>query len=143
MGYDFPSFNSESYTGIMIIKKLFIFFSFIVLSTSAFNQVVYEFEDSLQEKRFYSLISEIRCPKCTSGSIASSDAPVSRDLKNKIYQLVLDGSTDKEIKTYVSERFGDFSDYRPALEGSNYLLWFGPFIFLGLMLVIFFIKRRV
>ena len=113
------------------------------MSTSAFNQVVYEFEDSLQEKRFYSLISEIRCPKCTSGSIASSDAPVSRDLKNKIYQLVLDGSTDKEIKTYVSERFGDFSDYRPALEGSNYLLWFGPFIFLGLMLVIFFIKRRV
>ena len=127
----------------MIIKKLFIFISFILLSTSAFNQVVYEFEDSLQEKRFYSLISEIRCPKCTSGSIASSDAPVSRDLKNKIYQLVLDGSTDKEIKTYVSERFGDFSHYRPALEGSNYLLWFGPFIFLGLMLVIFFIKRRV
>ena len=127
----------------MIIKKFFIFFSFIVLSTSAFNQVVYEFEDSLQEKRFYSLISEIRCPKCTSGSIASSDAPVSRDLKNKIYQLVLDGSTDKEIKTYVSERFGDFSDYRPALEGSNYLLWFGPFIFLALMLAIFFIKRRV
>jgi cytochrome c-type biogenesis protein CcmH len=127
----------------MIIKKLFIFISFILLSTSAFNQVIYEFEDSLQEKRFYSLISEIRCPKCTSGSIASSDAPVSRDLKNKVYQLVLDGSTDKEIKTYVSERFGDFSDYRPALEGSNYLLWFGPFIFLGLMLVIFFIKRRV
>ena len=127
----------------MIIKKLFIFCSFIVLSTSAFNQVVYEFEDSLQEKRFYSLISEIRCPKCTSGSIASSDAPVSRDLKNKVYELVLDGSTDKEIKTYVSERFGDFSDYRPALEGSNYLLWFGPFIFLALMLAIFFIKRRV
>ena len=127
----------------MIIKKLFIFISFILLSTSAFTQLIYEFDDSLQEKRFYSLISEIRCPKCTSGSIASSDAPVSRDLKNKIYQLVLDGSTDKEIKTYVSERFGDFSDYRPALEGSNYLLWFGPFIFLGLMLVIFFIKRRV
>ena len=127
----------------MIIKKLFIFISFILLSTSAFNQVVYEFEDSLQEKRFYSLISEIRCPKCTSGSIASSDAPVSRDLKNKVYELVLDGSTDKEIKTYVSERFGDFSDYRPALEGSNYLLWFGPFIFLALMLAIFFIKLRV
>lgn len=127
----------------MIIKKFFIFISFILLSTSAFNQVVYEFEDSLQEKRFYSLISEIRCPKCTSGSIASSDAPVSRDLKNKVYELVLDGSTDKEIKTYVSERFGNFSDYRPALEGSNYLLWFGPFIFLALMLAIFFIKRRV
>ena len=124
-------------------KKFLILFSFLLLSTPSFNQMVYEFNDSLQEKRFYELISEIRCPKCTSGSIASSDAPVSRDLKNKVYELVLAGSTDQEIKKYVSERFGDFSDYRPALEGPNYFLWFGPFVFLGLMLVIFFIKRRV
>jgi|TARA_E500000081_G_scaffold107822_1_gene109597 cytochrome c-type biogenesis protein CcmH len=127
----------------MMLKRCFILLSFLLLSTSAFNQMVYEFEDSLQEKRFYSLISEIRCPKCTSGSIASSDVPVSRDLKNKVYELVLSGSSDAEIKKYVSERFGNFSNYRPALEGSNYLLWFGPFIFLALMLAIFLIKRRV
>ena len=126
-----------------MLKRCFILLSFLLLSTSAFNQMVYEFEDSMQEKRFYSLISEIRCPKCTSGSIASSDVPVSRDLKNKVYQLVLSGSSDAEIKQYVSERFGNFSNYRPALEGSNYLLWFGPFIFLALMLAIFLIKRRV
>ena len=126
-----------------MLKRCCILLSFLLLSTSAFNQVVYEFEDSLQEKRFYSLITEIRCPKCTSGSIASSDVPVSRDLKNKVYQLVLSGSSDAEIKQYVSERFGNFSNYRPALEGSNYLLWFGPFIFLALMLAIFLIKRRV
>ena len=126
-----------------MLKRCFILLSFLLLSTSAFNQMVYEFEDSLQEKRFYSLISEIRCPKCTSGSIASSDVPVSRDLKNKVYELVLSGSSDAEIKQYVSERFGNFSNYRPALEGSNYLLWFGPFIFLALMLAIFLIKRRV
>ena len=127
----------------MMLKRCFILLSFLLLSTSAFNQMVYEFEDSLQEKRFYSLITEIRCPKCTSGSIASSDVPVSRDLKNKVYQLVLSGSSDAEIKQYVSERFGNFSNYRPALEGSNYLLWFGPFIFLALMLAIFLIKRRI
>lgn len=126
-----------------MIRKYLMLFSFFILSTYAYNQMVYEFEDSMQEKRFHSLISEIRCPKCTSGSIASSDVPVSRDLKNKVYELILDGSTDAEIKKYVSERFGSFSNYRPALEGSNYFLWFGPFIFLALMLVIFFIKRRV
>ena len=126
-----------------MIKRYLILWSIFLLSTAAFNQMVYEFEDTMQEKRFYSLISEIRCPKCTSGSIASSDVPVSRDLKNKVYELILDGSTDAEIKKYVSERFGSFSNYMPALEGSNYFLWFGPFIFLALMLVIFFIKRRV
>ena len=108
----------------------------------SFGEIVYQFEDIAQEKRFYSLISEIRCPKCTSGSIASSDAPVSRDLKNKVYDLIIDGSSDDEIKKYVSDRFGNFSDYRPALEGANYILWFGPFIFLSLILIIFFFKRR-
>ena len=126
-----------------MIKRYLILWSIFLLSTPAFNQMVYEFENTMQEKRFYSLISEIRCPKCTSGSIASSDVPVSRDLKNKVYELILDGSTDAEIKKYVSERFGSFSDYRPALEGSNYFLWFGPFIFLAIILAIFLIKRRV
>ncbi len=127
----------------MTIKTLLVAFYFFSLSSPAFSQIVYEFEDSFQEKRFYELISEIRCPKCTSGSIASSDVPVSRDLKKKIYQLVLDGSSDEEIKQYVSERFGDFSDYRPALRVANYFLWFGPFIFLALVLAIFFVKRRI
>jgi len=143
MGNHFFAFNSKSYARLMIIKTLLVAFYFFSLSSPAFSQIVYEFEDSFQEKRFYELISEIRCPKCTSGSIASSDVPVSRDLKKKVYQLVLDGSTDEEIKQYVSERFGDFSDYRPALRGANYFLWFGPFIFLGLVLAIFFVKRRI
>ena len=143
MGNHFFAFNSKSYARLMIIKTLLVAFYFFSLSSPAFSQIVYEFEDSFQEKRFYELISEIRCPKCTSGSIASSDVPVSRDLKKKVYQLVLDGSTDEEIKQYVSERFGDFSDYRPALRGANYFLWFGPFIFLALVLAIFFVKRRI
>ena len=126
----------------MIKSNFFLVSSFLIFSIYSFGEIVYQFEDIAQEKRFYSLISEIRCPKCTSGSIASSDAPVSRDLKNKVYNLIIDGSSDDEIKKYVSDRFGNFSDYRPALEGANYILWFGPFIFLSLILIIFFFKRR-
>ena len=127
----------------MIKSNFFLASSFLIFSIYSFSEIVYQFEDIAQEKRFYSLISEIRCPKCTSGSIASSDAPVSRDLKNKVYDLIIEGSSDDEIKKYVSDRFGNFSDYRPALEGANYILWFGPFIFLSLILIIFFFKRRV
>ena len=126
----------------MIKSNFFLASYFLIFSIYSFGEIVYQFEDIAQEKRFYSLISEIRCPKCTSGSIASSDAPISRDLKNKVYDLIIDGSSDDEIKKYVSDRFGNFSDYRPALEGANYILWFGPFIFLSLILIIFFFKRR-
>ena len=125
-----------------MMRNFFLVIFFLILSIYSFGEIVYQFEDSAQEKRFYTLISEIRCPKCTSGSIASSDAPVSRDLKNKVYELIITGSSDDEIKKYVSDRFGNFSDYRPAFEGANYILWFAPFIFFFLMIVIFLSKRR-
>jgi len=120
-----------------------VLFSYIFLATYLTADAIYEFDNSVEEKRFYSLISEIRCPKCTSGSIASSDVPVSRDLKQKVYELILAGSTDKEIKAYVTDRFGASSDYKPAFEGVNYLLWFGPFIFLGILMLIFLSNRRL
>ena len=120
-----------------------VLFSCIFLANYLPADAIYEFDNSVEEKRFYSLISEIRCPKCTSGSIASSDVPVSRDLKQKVYELILAGSTDKEIKAYVTDRFGASSDYKPAFEGANYLLWFGPFIFLGILMLIFLSNRRL
>ena len=126
----------------MNISKIALFsciFFTIFLSADS----IYKFDNSVEEKRFYSLISEIRCPKCTSGSIASSDVPVSRDLKQKVYELILAGSTDKEIKAYVTERFGASSDYKPAFEGANYFLWFGPFIFLGILMLIFLLNRKL
>ena len=125
----------------MIIKSLL--FIFFISSTNVLGDSLYNFENIKDEERFYSLIKEIRCPKCTSGSIASSDAPVSRDLKNKVYELMVEGSSDVEIKKYVSDRFGNFSDYRPPLEGANYILWLSPFIFFFLIAAIFFFKRRV
>ena len=117
--------------------------AFLIASSMVFSDVVYKFENTIQEKRFYSLISEIRCPKCTSGSIASSDVPVSRDLKRRVYEQILSGSSDQEIKAYVTERFGASSDYKPAFEGANYFLWFGPFIFLALLMLIFLFSRRL
>ena len=120
-----------------------VLFGCIFLANCLPADAIYEFDNSVEEKRFYSLISEIRCPKCTSGSIASSDVPVSRDLKQKVYELILAGSTDKEIKAYVTDRFGASSDYKPAFEGANYLLWFGPFIFLGILMLIFLSNRRL
>ncbi|MDB9813710.1 cytochrome c-type biogenesis protein CcmH [Gammaproteobacteria bacterium] len=121
----------------------FILFGCVLFTAFLSADAIYKFDNPADEKRFYSLISEIRCPKCTSGSIASSDVPVSRDLKQKVYELILAGSSDKEIKVYVTERFGASSDYKPAFEGANYFLWFGPFIFLGMLMLIFFSNRRL
>jgi len=103
---------------------------------------VYKFHSLEDEKRFYDLIQEIRCPKCTSGSIASSNAPVSEDLKNKIAELINEGYSNKEIKEYAKARFGNEVLYNPEVNSSTYLLWYGPFIFLFMILTGFFFRRK-
>ena len=59
----------------MIIKSLL--FIFFISSTNVLSDSLYNFENIKDEERFYSLIKEIRCPKCTIGSLASSNATVS------------------------------------------------------------------
>ena len=123
-----------------IYKNLLVtilFFSNIVL-----GEEIYAFEDPVYEKRFSSLLNEIRCPKCTSGSLASSDAPISRDLKNKIYEMISFGYSDDEIITYVTDRYGNDSSYEPDFS-ENIILWLLPLIFLIFCFIGFYLKRRI
>ena len=122
------------------MKKL-LFFS-IFFSAILMSDVVYEFDNETDEIRFNNLIKEIRCPKCTSGSLSSSNAPISEDLKLKIVEMIKQGKSDAEIKDYVSERFGKESLYDPELSQETYLLWFGPLIFIIGAFIIFFFRRK-
>ena len=84
----------------------------------------------MDEARFNNLIKDIRCPKCISGSLSSSNAPISEDLKLKIVEMIKEDKTDEEIKEYVSIRFGKESLYEPELNKQTYFLWYSPFILL-------------
>ncbi len=121
--------------------KIGLSFLFI-LSSNVYSEAYYEFEDVENEARFYNLIKEIRCPKCTSGSLASSNAPVSEDLKKAISQMIVDGKSDTEIKNYISDRFGKDTLYDTPVEPNTYVLWYSPFIFLTICLIVFFIRER-
>ena len=84
----------------------FFFFITIFFSNNILSESLYKFDSVDDEKRFYALIKEIKCPKCTSGSIASSNAPISEDIKLKIIELIKEGKSNEEIKIFLSERFG-------------------------------------
>lgn len=114
----------------------------LIFSNMASSDSLYEFESINDEKRFYSLIKEIRCPKCTSGSLASSNAPVSEDLKQKIIDLIKEGKSDKEIKDFIAQRFGSEVLYNPGFNESTYFLWSAPALFFLLGLLIFFFRRK-
>ena len=114
----------------------------IFLSMNIFSDMVYKFDNQEDELRFNNLIKEIRCPKCTSGSLSSSNAPISEDLKLKIVEMIKDGKSDSDIKEYVSDRFGKESLYDPEFTQQTYILWFGPLIFIVIAFIIFFLRKK-
>ena len=114
----------------------------IFLSMNIFSDMVYKFDNQEDELRFNNLIKEIRCPKCTSGSLSSSNAPISEDLKLKIVEMIKDGKSDSDIKDYVSDRFGKESLYDPEFTQQTYILWFGPLIFIVIAFIIFFFRKK-
>jgi cytochrome c-type biogenesis protein CcmH len=121
------------------MKKFLLIYLFPIslLASSYYGLTTYE-----DEERFNNLIKEIRCPKCTSGSLASSNAPVSEDLKFKIAQLINEKKSNEEIKKFVSQRYGNQSLYDPGLSNETYILWFAPFIFLLIASIVFIMRSK-
>jgi cytochrome c-type biogenesis protein CcmH len=100
----------------------------------------HEFSSREDERRYNQFINEIRCPQCQNASIAGSDAPIADDLRQEVYDQMQEGRSDDEIMAFLKERYGDFISYRPPLNASTFLLWFGPAI---LLLLGFFVVRRL
>ena len=123
------------------MRFLYSFSLILFVSANLFSEPIYNFQNAEDEIRFNTLVKEIRCPKCTSGSLASSNAPISQDLKLKIVDMINENKSDEEIKDYVSTRFGVDSLYEPALTEDTYFLWFAPFILLLITLLVFFLRK--
>lgn len=94
--------------------------------------------------QYRALIAELRCPKCLNQNIAGSDSPISADLRRTVRELLEDGRSPTEIRTYLVERYGDFILYRPRLTAGTLLLWIGPgvVLVLGVGVLLAFVLRR-
>ena len=122
-------------------KMRFLYIVIFFASVNLLSESIYNFQNTEDEIRFNNLVKEIRCPKCTSGSLASSNAPISQDLKLKIVEMINNNKSDEEIKEYISERFGADSLYEPVFTEDTYFLWFAPFVLLLITLSVFFFRK--
>lgn len=102
------------------------------------------FKNHTQELRFQQLTHQLRCPMCQNESLADSNAPIARDLRNQIFQMMQQGKSDEEIKQYLVARYSKFVLYDPPLTPGTWLLWFGPLLILlgGAGVVVLAIRRR-
>ena len=99
--------------------------------------------DPQLEKRVMKLSQELRCLVCQNETLADSRADLAEDLRSKIREQMKAGKSDKEIVAFLTDRYGDFVLYRPPVKPTTYLLWFGPFVLIaGLALLFHYLKQR-
>ncbi|EHD3362933.1 cytochrome c-type biogenesis thiol:disulfide oxidoreductase CcmH [Escherichia coli] len=105
----------------------------LMISGSALATIdVLQFKDEAQEQQFRQLTEELRCPKCQNNSIADSNSMIATDLRQKVYELMQEGKSKKEIVDYMVARYGNFVTYDPPLTPLTVLLWVLPVVAIGI-----------
>ena len=85
--------------------------------------------DPAQEARAREISAELRCMVCQNQSIDDSDAPLAKDLRLLVRERIKAGDSDRQVLSFLTDRYGEFVLLRPRLRGETLLLWgFAPAI---------------
>ncbi len=101
-------------------------------------------EDPQIEQRMQALTQQLRCLVCQNETLADSHADLAEDLRKEIREQMKAGKSDQEIVGFLTQRYGNFVLYKPPVQPSTYLLWFGPFVLLlgGTLMLYRYVKHR-
>lgn len=127
------------------LKFRLLCLGFLVLSGQVAAQEAKLIADDPElEKRVMNLSEELRCLVCQNETLAASQADLAVDLRREIREQMKAGKSDKEIIAFLTARYGQFVLYRPPVQPTTYLLWFGPFALLviGLGVLYRYLKQR-
>jgi cytochrome c-type biogenesis protein CcmH len=103
------------------------------------------FDDPEQQAFYERLTKEVRCLVCQNQTIGDSNAPLAKDLRREVWEMVADGQSEEQIKTFLTDRYGDFVLYKPRYGGPAALLWLAPVLLLLLGAIVLWriVRRRV
>ncbi len=131
-----------------VFKKTVLHLMGVFLLTVSINSVwagieVREFQNKEQEVLYNQLMFELRCLVCQNENLAASNADLAKDLRDEVYDMItIKNLGEKEVKEFLVARYGDFVLYKPPVNKSTWLLWFGPFIMLLAGFVVLLLVTR-
>lgn len=94
------------------------------------------------EARMMALATELRCLVCQNQTIADSHADLAVDLRQQIREMLDKGMNEDQIRSYMTDRYGDFVLYKPPFKPTTALLWVGPAVLLVCALLALFVVLR-
>ena len=121
---------SHYYRNLNIIISSFLFFTFKIFAVENIDE------------RVKKLTLELRCMTCQNQSIYDSDAEFSNDIKKIVKNKLQKGESERDIKKFLVERYGEYILFRPLMNYNNIFLWSFPFILLIIGLFFVLIKSK-
>ena len=109
----------------------FLFYCLIIFST------IPSFSDENLKNKIKKITLELRCMTCQNQSIHDSDSDYANDIKKLVEEKFNEGLSEKEIKHFLTERYGEYILFKPYFNSKNILLWLFPFVLLFFSAVYF------
>ena len=124
----------------MKLSHFFKIVNITIISFMFFTFKIYAVENI--DERVKNLTLELRCMTCQNQSIYDSDAEFSNDIKKIVKQKFEEGESERDIKKFLVERYGEYILFRPLINYNNIFLWSFPFILLIFGLIFVIIKTK-
>ena len=115
--------------------KLSFFLLFFLLTL---NSVA----DESTKDKVKKLTLELRCMTCQNQSVNDSDSDFAKDITRIVEAKFKDGLSEKEIKIFLTDRYGEYILFKPYFNSKNLLLWLFPFILVIASMFIFLRNLR-
>ncbi|KIX84475.1 cytochrome c-type biogenesis protein [Thermus filiformis] len=75
----------------------------------------------------------LRCPVCQGESAAESNSGVAQEMRRLIAEMLKEGKSEAEIKSFFVDRYGEWILYEPPRRGVTLWVWVLPFLALALL----------
>ncbi|CAN5443879.1 hypothetical protein BH10ACT1_BH10ACT1_15510 [soil metagenome] len=82
--------------------------------------------DRTEAQRIQDIEESLRCPQCSSQSVANSETPSSKGVKVIVRERVKAGDSDEQIRDFVAAQFGREVLLDPSGKGFGALVWGVP-----------------
>lgn len=120
---------------MIILQNFFKLFFFLFFSCSLYANE--NFDNEVKK-----LTLELRCMTCQNQSVYDSDSDYSKDIKTLVKEKFKEGLSEKEIKDFLTERYGEYILFKPYFNSKNLFLWLFPFVLVIISTLIFIKKSK-
>ena len=94
------------------------------------------------EDRVKKLTLELRCMTCQNQSVDDSDSDFANDITKIVKEKFKEGLSEKEIKVFLTDRYGEYILFKPYFNSKNLFLWLFPFVLIIASVFVFLIKLK-